>query len=88
MLMIDVTGYVAAALVLAAFCMSSMTALRVLAILSNVAFIAYAHCQGLMPILILHMILLPVNIGRLSQMRSTALTATLPPKLAVSVEPE
>jgi CRP/FNR family transcriptional regulator, cyclic AMP receptor protein len=67
MLITDVTGYVAAALVLAAFCMHSMTALRILATLSNLAFIAYAYGQGLMPILILHAVLLPVNVGRLYQ---------------------
>ncbi len=67
MLTIDVTGYLAAGLVLAASCMHSMGALRVLAILSNLAFMAYAYDRSLMPILILHAILLPVNIGRLYQ---------------------
>ncbi len=76
MLIIDVTGYLAAGLVLAASCMHSMGALRVLAILSNLAFVAYAYDRSLMPILILHAILLPVNIGRLYQVAR-------PPSLAV-----
>ena len=67
MLIIDVTGYLAAGLVLAASCMHSMGALRVLAILSNLAFMAYACDRSLLPILILHAIMLPVNIGRLYQ---------------------
>jgi hypothetical protein len=40
---IDGIGFVAAALVLATFCMRSMTALRWVALASNLAFIAYAY---------------------------------------------
>ena len=36
-------GYLAASLVLATFCMKSMDALRLAAIASNVAFIAYGY---------------------------------------------
>ena len=78
MLIIDATGYIAAALVLAAFCMHSMIALRVLAILSNLAFIAYAYGQSLMPILILHALLLPVNVGRLYQILVPAPQENIP----------
>jgi fatty acid desaturase len=49
--------------------MRSMSALRWLAIASNVAFIAYAYLRGLAPVLLLHTLLLPVNICRLAQMR-------------------
>ena len=70
MLAIDIVGYVAAALVLAAFCMQSMCTLRVFAILSNLAFIAYAYHRDLIPILLLHVILLPVNAARLYQLSS------------------
>ena len=67
---IDAIGFGAAGLVLATFCMHSMSALRWLAIASNVAFIAYAYLRGLAPVLLLHTLLLPVNICRLAQLRS------------------
>jgi hypothetical protein len=44
-----------------------MRSLRVTAIASNMAFIAYAAYGHLQPILILHSVLLPLNIIRLMQ---------------------
>lgn len=70
MLVIDLVGYVAAGLVLAAFCMQSMTTLRALALLSNLAFITYAYQRDLIPILLLHGVLLPVNAVRLYQLQN------------------
>jgi hypothetical protein len=70
---IDGIGFGAAGLVLATFCMRSMSALRWVAIASNVAFIAYGYLGGLAPVLLLHMLLLPVNICRLAQLRSAQL---------------
>ena len=58
-------GVVASALVLAAFGMKDMVNLRIVAICSNVAFITYALLLDLPPILILHVILLPLNGWRL-----------------------
>ncbi|WP_218578536.1 hypothetical protein [Vineibacter terrae] len=66
---IDGVGYGAAGLVLATFCMRSMRALRWVAIASNVAFITYGYLGGLVPVLLLHALLLPVNICRLAQLR-------------------
>jgi hypothetical protein len=66
---IDGVGFAAAGLVLATFCMRSMNALRWVAIVSNVAFIAYAYLGHLAPVLLLHALLLPVNIYRLTQLR-------------------
>lgn len=63
----DITGYIASALVLATFSMKSMRSLRLTAVFSNVAFIAYAVSTDMRPILILHSVLLPVNIVRLAQ---------------------
>ena len=60
-------GVVASALVLAAFGMKDMVNLRIVAICSNVAFITYAVMLNLPPILILHVILLPLNGWRLAQ---------------------
>ena len=68
MSVIDGVGYSAAGLVLATFCMRSMSALRWVAIISNVAFIAYAYLRGLGPVLLLHSLLLPINVWRLAQL--------------------
>jgi CRP/FNR family transcriptional regulator, cyclic AMP receptor protein len=54
-------------LVLAAFGMKDMVNLRIVAICSNVAFIAYALALNLPPILLLHVMLLPLNGWRLAQ---------------------
>lgn len=63
----DLIGGVAASLVLASFCSRQMLPLRALAIASNVAFVTYAYRAGLMPILMLHAVMLPVNGVRLHQ---------------------
>lgn len=70
---IDMTGYLAAAIVFLTFCMKKMTALRITAVSSNIAFILYALTAGLTPILILHGSLLPLNLWRLIQMRRDVL---------------
>lgn len=61
----DGLGYLAALLVLAAFSMRDMVALRVLAIASNLAFVAYAALVQIHPVLLLHALLLPMNAWRL-----------------------
>jgi hypothetical protein len=58
---VDLVGLLAAACVLATFSMQSMIALRAFAIASNVLFIVYGAGSQLMPIVLLHAILLPVN---------------------------
>ncbi|MGY2887502.1 hypothetical protein ACVIHI_004616 [Bradyrhizobium sp. USDA 4524] len=65
---VEAAGYLASLLVFATFCMKTMLQLRITAILSNVAFIAYAFFDGLYPILILHSVLLPLNAVRTVQM--------------------
>ncbi|MBU6458913.1 MAG: cyclic nucleotide-binding domain-containing protein [Bradyrhizobium sp.] len=62
MTLIDGIGYLASALVLLTFCMSTMLSLRAVAICSNIAFISYGIGAGLYPVLILHLILFPLNI--------------------------
>jgi hypothetical protein len=64
----DAIGYLAASLVLTTFCMRSMRSLRYVAIASNLAFVTYGYCEDLMPVLFLHLLLLPVNIRRLAQL--------------------
>jgi hypothetical protein len=61
----DVCGYVASGLVLAAFYMKEMVPLRIAALASNLAFIAYGLALGLTPIWLLHLLLVPLNGWRL-----------------------
>jgi hypothetical protein len=66
---VDGIGFVAASLVFATFYMRSMIALRWVAIASNFAFIAYGYFENLPPVLLLHVLLLPINVCRLAQLR-------------------
>jgi ABC-type glycerol-3-phosphate transport system permease component len=60
-------GFLASGLVVAAFFMRHMIPLRVLALCSNVAFLAYGLRFGLLPVWTLHVVLLPMNLYRLTQ---------------------
>ncbi|HEX4617888.1 MAG TPA: hypothetical protein VH230_18475 [Stellaceae bacterium] len=64
---VDGLGFLAAGLVLATFCMKRLVPLRAVAITSNVVFILYGYSAGIKPVLVLHLILLPVNVFRLLQ---------------------
>lgn len=68
----DILGYLASALVLAAFGMRDMRALRRAAVASNLAFIGYAAWAGIAPVLVLHLLLLPMNLLRLWQAKAPA----------------
>jgi len=63
----DAVGYLASALVLAAFCMKEMIPLRVVAVCSNIAFLIYGLALGLAPVWLLHAALLPINCWRLCE---------------------
>jgi CRP/FNR family transcriptional regulator, cyclic AMP receptor protein len=65
--LVDLIGYAAAALVLLAFSLRSLIALRSVAIASNLTFIAYASAAHRQPVLVLHAALLPINLWRLGQ---------------------
>ena len=65
----DFTGYIASALVVVTFYMNDMTSLRVAAIFSNIAFLAYGISLELGPVISLHATLLPLNAWRLMQAR-------------------
>ncbi len=75
-MIMELVAWVASALVFLAFFMKTMIPLRVVAIGSNVTFIAYA-LLGLhygifgkvLPILVLHLSLLPLNVVRLGQIK-------------------
>ena|SRR5579863_1628326 len=67
MFWINLLGSIASASVLATFCMSTMLPLRAVAICSNVLFAAYGSVAHIYPVLVLHIILLPINFVRLLQ---------------------
>ena len=66
---IDLLGFAAALCVLASFSMSTILALRILALLSNALFILYGLGAHIYPVLILHIILLPINSIKLSRIK-------------------
>jgi hypothetical protein len=61
---LEITSYVASALVFLSFFMKEIVPLRLIAIVSNIFFMIYAIGAGLLPILILDAALLPLNIWR------------------------
>jgi hypothetical protein len=67
-------GFLAAGLVITAFCMKDILHLRIVAVASNVAFLAYGVALGLIPVWLLHLVLLPVNLVRLWQVGSRIAT--------------
>lgn len=66
---LELLGYLGAALVFATFYLKTLIRLRLLAIASNVVFIAYAEMGHMLPILVLHLLLLPLNTWRLMEIR-------------------
>lgn len=60
-------GYAASTLVLATFCMKRMVPLRIIAICSNFAFLTYGLFLHLLPIVVLHSLLVPINLRRLAE---------------------
>ena len=63
-LLLDCLGFLACGLVLCTFAMTSMRALRLVAMASNLGFIPYAWPMGLWPILAPHTVLLPLDAVR------------------------
>jgi len=61
----DFVGFLASGLVFAAFYMNDMLWLRIVALGSNIAFLAYGYALGLTPIWVLHGMLLGMNGWRL-----------------------
>jgi hypothetical protein len=67
----EIAGFFGSGLVLLTFAMQDMRWLRTVAIFSNIAFIIYGALNVLLPVLALHLLLLPLNVIRLSQARAT-----------------
>ena len=63
----QVLGWTAALLTLLTFFCVDMRRLRLLALAANAAFIAYGTVAELLPVLALHLALVPVNLWRLNQ---------------------
>ncbi|MGI9025464.1 MAG: hypothetical protein ACR2GP_07755 [Burkholderiaceae bacterium] len=63
----DALGWIAALLMITTFCCVRTHHLRACALAANLGFIAYGYVGHLLPIVILHMVLLPVNGYRLVQ---------------------
>jgi hypothetical protein len=63
--MADWLGYAASLAVLATFLMRTMRPLRLVAILSNILFVAYGYIDHIQPVFLLHLALLPINTWRL-----------------------
>jgi hypothetical protein len=63
----DCLGYVAAALVVAAFYMKEIIPLRIVAVCSNCLFLTYGLTAHIAPVIALHLTLLPLNLLRLHE---------------------
>jgi hypothetical protein len=63
----DIVGYWASMMVFLTFVTKDMRLLRVLALVSNVAFLSYGLLAWLPPVFCLHLVLLPVNAIRLGE---------------------
>jgi CRP/FNR family cyclic AMP-dependent transcriptional regulator len=64
----DMAGYVAAFCVFLTFYMKTMVPLRVTGLISNLFFLIYGYLALAYPVLVLHLILMPLNAVRLHQM--------------------
>ena len=67
---VDGLGFCASFAVLASFCMTTLVSLRMLALTSNVLFSAYGLLAHVYPVAFLLMLLLPINLLKLWQLRS------------------
>jgi hypothetical protein len=77
----NLLGFAASFAVLATFMMRTMLPLRMIAIASNVLFIAYGYLAHILPVLCLHIALLPINVARLSTLREKQFDKTRPLQL-------
>jgi hypothetical protein len=69
---LDLIGFAAAIAVLAGFCMNSIRHLRMVALASNVLFVVYGLFAHIYPVVILHVILVPINLRKLHRIKSEA----------------
>jgi CRP/FNR family cyclic AMP-dependent transcriptional regulator len=84
---IDAVGYLASILVFATFCMRTMIALRLAAIGSNICFIVFGLAAHIYPVLLLHVVLLPLNAVRTLEMMRLTRRVAVAAKGDMSFEP-
>jgi hypothetical protein len=65
----EMIGYFGSGLTFMTFYMRAMVPLRYIALCSNVAFIVYGYFAHLYPVFLLHLMLLPLNLGRILELR-------------------
>jgi CRP/FNR family cyclic AMP-dependent transcriptional regulator len=87
---LELLGYFGGVLIFSTFYLKTMIRLRIVAIASNLVYIAYGALGGLVPILLLHALLLPLNVWRLIEVkqlvrrvRASAQNGTTAPELIV-----
>jgi CRP/FNR family transcriptional regulator, cyclic AMP receptor protein len=87
---LELLGYFGGVLIFSTFYLKTMIRLRIVAIASNIVYIAYGAIGGLVPILVLHALLLPLNVWRLIEVkqlvrkvRASAQNGTAAPELIV-----
>lgn len=83
----EIIGYLASFFVASSFYMKTIIPLRILAVGSNIAFILYGFSCGLLPVLGLHLFLLPLNLFRLWEMKKLITDVNKASKEDVSMEP-
>jgi hypothetical protein len=79
----QIPGWLAAGLTLATFVCRDLRRLRLLALATNAAFIGYGAAAQLLPVLTLHLALVPVNLWRLNQAFRPAPARSAPASPAV-----
>jgi hypothetical protein len=62
---LDLLGFSASLAVLAGFCMTRVSSLRMFSVASNVLFVTYGLLAHIYPVFLLHIILLPINLVKL-----------------------
>jgi CRP/FNR family transcriptional regulator, cyclic AMP receptor protein len=60
-------GWIAATMMLATFACQTLLGMRLFAIAANIAFIAYGWADHLIPVMLLHSLLLPINFLHLAR---------------------
>lgn len=66
---VDGLGFCASFAVLASFCMTTILSLRLVALASNVLFSTYGLLAHIYPVVLLHLLLLPINLLKLWRLR-------------------
>jgi hypothetical protein len=62
---LDLLGFSASLAVLAGFCMTRVSSLRMFSVASNMLFVTYGLLANIYPVFLLHIILLPINLVKL-----------------------